>query len=143
MTTPPLRPRWAVPIGLICIGFGLVTVAVGGTTLFRALAAGLPPNVVPFVLGFNFVAGFAYVAAGFGLLRARRWTFALSSAIAGATALVFIAFGAHIASGGEFQMRTVAAMTVRTVFWIAIAIGSYRALLGGRSAEQPVNSAHR
>jgi hypothetical protein len=141
MTTSHLRPRWAFPVGLICIAFGLITIAVGGKTLSEGLAAGLPRNVVPFVLGFNFVAGFAYVAAGFGLMRARRWTFVLSAAIASATALVFIAFGAHIVFGGEFQTKTVAAMTVRTLFWIAIAIGSYRVLLGGRSGAQPVESA--
>jgi hypothetical protein len=32
-------------------------------------------------------------------------------------------------------------MTVRTLFWFAIAIGSYRVLLGGRSAARPVGSA--
>lgn len=143
MTTPHRRPRWAIPVGLICIGFGLITVAVGGKTLLQGLATGLPGNVVPFVLGFNFFAGFAYVVAGIGLLLARRWTFALSAAIASATTLVFIAFGAHIAFGGDFQMKTVAAMTLRTLFWIAIAIISYRVLLGGRPAERSVDSASR
>jgi hypothetical protein len=136
MTASRVRPRWALPAGSACIGFGLVTVAVGGRTLFHPLAAGLQRGIVPLIRVFNFVAGFAYVAAGIGLLRARRWAFSLSVVIAAATLLLFIALGAHIAFGGDFQMRTVAAMTLRTVFWIGIATGLYRAFVRGPAVER-------
>jgi hypothetical protein len=36
--------------------------------------------------------------------------------IVATTALVFTALGIHIATGGAFEVRTVAAMTLRTVF---------------------------
>jgi len=36
----------------------------------KTAAAG---NYVPFVLRFNFVAGFAYVIAGIGMLKQRQW----------------------------------------------------------------------
>lgn len=62
------RPRWAAILALVATVFGIVTIIVGGKTLFGAAnertAAG---NIVPFVLWFNFIAGFAYVIAGFGL----------------------------------------------------------------------------
>ena len=65
MVDPMLaRPRWAIAAALIAIAFGIVTVIVGGKTLFGGAevraAAG---NIAPFVLWFNFIAGFAYVTS--------------------------------------------------------------------------------
>jgi len=124
-----LRPRWAIAAALIAVVFGIVTIIVGGKTLFggaeERAAAG---NIVPFVLWFNFVAGFAYVIAGFGLFLWKRWTAQLSAAIAVATIVVFIAFGVHIFLGGAFEDRTVGAMIIRSAVWIAIAASACRAL---------------
>jgi hypothetical protein len=127
-TTAP-RPRWALVMALIAILFGIVTVIVGGKTLFgdaqERAAAG---HYVPFVLWFNFIAGFAYAIAGIGLLLWRRWAAQLSAAIAVATVLVFAALGAHILFGGAFEMRTVGAMIIRSVVWLVIATAACRAL---------------
>jgi len=108
-------------VALVAAAFGVLTVHAGGSVLFGdgAAAAG---NYVPYVLWFNFVAGFAYVAAAIGLWRATRWGSWLAIVIAATTASVFILFGIHIASGAAFEMRTVWAMTLRTVFWIATAV---------------------
>ena len=124
-----LRPRWAIAAALIAVVFGIVTINVGGKTLFggaeERAAAG---NIVPFVLWFNFVAGFAYVIAGFGLFLWRRWAAQLSAAIAVATIVVFIAFGVHILLGSAFENRTIGAMIIRSSIWIAIAASACRAL---------------
>jgi hypothetical protein len=118
----PLRPRWAIVAALIAVTFGIVTIIVGGKTLFggaeERAAAG---NIVPFILWFNFVAGFAYIIAGFGLFLWKRWAAQLSGAIAVATIAVFIAFGIHIFLGGAFEARTVGAMIIRSAVWIVIA----------------------
>jgi hypothetical protein len=125
----PLRPRWAIAAALIAVAFGIVTIIVGGKTLFggaeERLAAG---NIVPFVLWFNFVASFAYVIAGFGLFLWKRWAAQLSAAIAVATIVVFIALGTHIFLGGLFEVRTVGAMIIRSAVWIVIAASACRAL---------------
>ena len=121
-------PRWVAILALVAIVFGIVTVIVGGKTLFGGtevrIAAG---NIVPFVLWFNFVAGFFYVIAGVGLFLWKRWAAQLSAAIAAATITVFIAFGLHISLGGAFEPRTVGAMIIRSVVWIVIAIPACRA----------------
>jgi len=118
----PPRPRWLLAAGLLAGVFGVATVISGGRVLFgpdsARAAAG---HVVPFVLWFNFLAGFAYLAAAVGLLRDRRWGGWLALAIAAATAVVFAAFGLHVLRGGGYAPRTVAAMTLRTCFWAAIA----------------------
>lgn len=109
-------------IALAAAAFGLLTIWAGGNTLFGGAAARQSAGAyVPFVLWFNFLAGFAYVAAAVGLWRQQRWAVALAMAIAATTLLVFAAFGVHVLRGGAFEPRTVAAMTLRSVVWLAIA----------------------
>jgi len=121
------RPVWATVAALVAMLFGVLTVFSGGRVLFgpeeARVAAG---NYVPFVLWFNFLAGFAYVAAGAGLWLWRRWAAWLALGIAAATALVFAAFGVHVAMGGAFELRTVAAMALRTLLWAGIAVAAQR-----------------
>jgi hypothetical protein len=109
--------------------FGLLTVLSGGRALFGGEAARTAVgNAVEFVLWFNFVAGFAYVLAGIGLFLWRRWAAQLSAIIGISTLVVFIAFGWHVATGGAFEVRTVGAMTLRSGFWLGIAVSACQAL---------------
>ncbi len=88
---------------------------------------------MPFVLWFNFIAGFAYVAAGMALWRRLGWAAWLALCIGLATALVFAAFGIHVLTGGAFEVRTVAAMALRTAVWLGIATLALR-MRPGRAA---------
>jgi hypothetical protein len=122
-------PRWAKPVALFALVFGLLTLKAGGGVLFLEgprLAAG---DYVPFVVWFNFLAGFAYIAAAIGLWRWEQWAAQLAAAVAILTLLVFAAFGLHVLAGGAFEMRTVGAMTLRSGVWTAIAVASCRALV--------------
>jgi hypothetical protein len=74
------------------------------------------------VLWFNFLAGFFYVIAGIGLLIRRLWAAWLAAIIALATVFVFVAFGMHVLQDGAYEIRTVGAMTLRSVFWVITAI---------------------
>ena len=82
-------------------------------------------NYIPFVLWFNFVAGFVYITAGIGLWPQRSWAALLAMLIAIFTLLVFIALGVHIYSGGAYEMRTIGAMSMRSVIWTGIALITY------------------
>ena len=122
------RPRMALVAAIVAVLFGLLTLKSGGSVLFidgpaRAEAGAY----VPFVLWFNFLAGFAYILAGVGLFLWRGWAAKLSLAIAVATVLVFVAFGFHILVGGDFEVRTVGAMSLRSVVWLFIAFFSRKA----------------
>jgi len=114
---PKLALRLAAGVAVL---FGAATVVSGGNVLFGSGAAAAG-NYVPFVVWFNFVAGFFYIAAGIGLWRRRRWAAWLALALAVLTGLALAAFGWHVATGGAFEVRTVAAMTLRTLVWTAIA----------------------
>jgi len=124
------RPWWFGAVSVFAALFGLLTLKEGGSVLFidgeARRAAG---DFVPFVLWFNFVAGFAYVVAGAGLWRRRRWAAWLAVAIVATTALTFAVFGAHVYVGGAYEQRTVIAMSLRTLVWAAIAAIAWQRLL--------------
>ena len=122
MTDQSVRPRWAITVAVLVGVFGAMSVKSGGEVLFvdgaGREAAG---NYVPFVVWFNFLAGFAYIAGAVGLALWRSWITPLAFAIAILTIAVFIAFGVHILMGGAYEMRTVGAMSLRSLVWLGIA----------------------
>jgi len=129
MTTYRKRGIWVWMISLIAVGFGLLTIKSGGAILFGNDAArDAAGNYVPFVLWFNYLAGFAYVITGAGIWTRARWAVLLAISIAAATALIFVAFGAHVYSGGLFEQRTVIAMSLRTFLWTVIAVVAWRGM---------------
>lgn len=121
MTDTPTKNTVSAPVALFAIVFGFLTILSGGLVLFGGNeirdAAG---NIVLFVLWFNFFAGFAYVAAGFGLLRNRPWAVWLSIAILACSATVLASLVFHIAIGGAYELRTPMAMLFRTAVWALI-----------------------
>lgn len=76
--------------GAAAITFGVLTAASGGATLRGVIDMGA---VVPFVLWFNFLAGFAYVACGVLLWRGNCAAFPLALLILAGTLAMFAAFG--------------------------------------------------
>lgn len=120
------RPLWLWLVVIIAVGFGVLTIKSGGAVLFTDgeahQAAG---DYVGFVLWFNFYAGFAYIMAGLGLWLRKNWATTLAIAIAVTTLLVFAAFGIHVLMGGNYEVRTVVAMSLRSVIWIVIASRAY------------------
>ena len=124
------RPAWVWISAIIAVIFGVMTIKSGGSVLFingeARLAAG---NYVDFVLWFNFLAGFFYVLTGIGIWLEKAWAPKAAVTIAALTLLVFAAFGIHILNGGEYEQRTVIAMSVRTLLWAAIAATCWRQLL--------------
>jgi hypothetical protein len=120
-----IKPLTAAAV--VGIVFGFVTVMSGGFALFGGPeASAAVGNAVPFVLWFNFLAGFAYIIAGAGLVLGKGWATWLSAIIALATIAIFAAFGLHIADGGAFEMRTVGAMSLRVMVWSIITLMAWR-----------------
>lgn len=116
------RPLAVTGLAIFAVLFGALTLLSGGSTLFvDGAARAASGNYVGFVLWFNFFAGFAYILAGIRLLQWRAQATGLPMVIAGATLLVFAAFGVHILLGGPFEQRTVGAMVLRSAVWLVIA----------------------
>ena len=119
---------WVITI--IAFMFGLLTIKSGGSVIFidgaDRQAAG---NYVPFVVWFNFLAGFVYIVAGAGLWLKKQWAAKLSVLIVVATLIVYAIFGLYILGGGLYEMRTVIAMSLRSIVWAFIAIFAYRKIV--------------
>ena len=119
---------WA--FSLLAFVFGLLTLKSGGSVLFfdgeARQAAG---NYVPFVLWFNFLAGFVYLVTAISLWLMRPWAAWLSLLLAGSTLVIFAALGLYILNGGVYETRTIAAMALRSAVWIAIAAFTWRRFL--------------
>ncbi|MEZ4446219.1 MAG: hypothetical protein R3B72_44490 [Polyangiaceae bacterium] len=125
---------------MLAIAFGVATLVEGGHVLFGGpVARAAAGDVVPFVLMFNFGAGFAYVLGGLASLFRHRWAVWMARAVALSTLLVFAAFGIHVLTGGSYEQRTLWAMALRSGFWVAQALMLPRLLRGQRSAN-PRNS---
>ena len=124
-------------MSVVAILFGLLTIKSGGMVLFTEgeahQAAG---NYVPFVLWFNFIAGFAYISAGIGLWLQRSWAGLLAKFIAIFTVLVFIALGLHIFLDGAYEARTIGAMSLRSTIWVVIAVVTY--IIARKHAEKAI-----
>lgn len=116
-------PRWTRPLALVVAAFGALTLLSGGLALFGPKAAqDAAGNAVPFVLVFNFAAGFAYLIGALALWLNHPAARTIAWLIALATLAVFAAFLWTVMGGTPYETRTVGAMTLRTGFWLAIAI---------------------
>jgi len=119
-----LFPKSLAIFGLI---FGVITLFSGGNVLFgpetAQLAAG---NFVPFVVWFNFIAGFVYILTAIFMLRRKMIAFPLALIIVLATTIATIAFAQFVSLGGSFEMRTVGALAFRTGFWAVVAYILYK-----------------
>ncbi|MFH2130502.1 MAG: hypothetical protein ABIK68_09035 [bacterium] len=112
---------------VIAVIFGGMTVVSGSAVLFTGdtirKSAG---NYVTFVVWFNLISGFAYIAAGIGLWAGKKWSATLSIIITLGIAGVLLAFGVHVLQGGLFEPRTVYALTFRLLLWLIISVLSFR-----------------
>lgn len=121
-------PRWITPVAAIAAIFGLATIASGGLALFGASGArAAAGDAVPFVLWFNFLAGFAYVAGAAAIYARSPVATPVAWVIGLATLAVYGVFAVAVLRGTPFEMRTVGAMALRAGFWIAVAVALTRA----------------
>ena len=132
MTTAAISQRsigiWV--FSLLAGVFGLLTIKSGGSVLFfddeARQAAG---HYVPFVLWFNFFAGFVYVVTAIAIWLIRPWAAWLSLLLAATTLVIFAVLGLYILNGGEYELRTVAAMALRSGVWVTIAAFTWHRFL--------------
>lgn len=121
MTASKPVTRWRKLIATLAFLFGLVTLFKSAGVLFGPQAArDAVGDFVPFVVSFNFIAGFFYVAASIGIWRRLGWAFGLGLTILVGTILTATAFGIHVFNGGCYEMQTVGALGIRACFWFVV-----------------------
>ena len=119
------RPVVISVMAVIAALFGALTLFSGGRNLFDPAVIATAGNTISFVLWFNFLAGFAYIFAGYLLWRWKICGVRLSAVIAVATLLVFGAMGVYVTRfDGLYNMKTVGAMVLRSGVWLVIAVAA-------------------
>ncbi len=115
---------------LLAFIFGLMTIKSGGAVLFfdgeARQAAG---HYIPFIVWFNFIAGFIYIITAIFLWLKKPVATSLALFITITTLSVFTLFGLHIIDGGEYEMRTIIAMSLRSAIWVIISVYSWQYFL--------------
>lgn len=115
------RSLWTRSAAILAMIFGVVTIVSAGSVLFGGEAVQAQAgDVIPLVVWFNFMAGFAYVLVGVGIWRQRTWAFSISLAIAVATLAIAGIFAGMVMAGTAFEMRTVGALILRFSVWAGI-----------------------
>ncbi len=123
MTQKNERPMMITVLAVIAVAFGALTLFSGGQNLFDTAVIAEAGSTIGFVLWFNFLAGFAYIAAGVLLWKWKICGVRLSAVIAGATLLVFLAMGIYVIQfDGLYNAKTVGAMVLRSSVWLLIAV---------------------
>lgn len=118
-----MTPKTRKTLGAVAIAFGALTVVAGFSVLFGGPTVGaMAGRVVTGILWFNALSGVVYIGAGLCIWRNGPYGRMLALGLALAIGLAFAALGLHIAQGGAYEMRTIAAMTFRFVFWASLAL---------------------
>ena len=113
-------------LAIVVAFFGGMTITSAGAVLSTNTGATLAGDAVPFVVWFNFLAGFFYIAAALGVWRGAYWGVFLPAGLFLAYLIMDGFLFQHILSGGAYESRTVYAMAFRTVLWLFITVTTYR-----------------
>lgn len=110
-------------LGLAALVFGAATLVSGGKMVFGSpevwASAGV---VITWILYFNFAAGFIYILTGLFALLGRAETKMMAAGLAVANTVMLLLLLGFIATGGAFETRTLAAMILRSGFWVGLAL---------------------
>ncbi|MBE2273616.1 MAG: hypothetical protein IAE62_05030 [Flavobacteriales bacterium] len=107
--------------------FGLVTVFMSSSVLFDWFGIREKEgNYVPFVVIANFICGFLYLIAAFGIFKDKKWSPYLLILAFIILIITFIALYFHISSGGIYETKTVKALAFRTVLTLIFTITNFK-----------------
>ena len=107
--------------------FGLVTVFMSSSVLFDWFGIREKEgNYVPFVVIANFICGFLYLTAAFGIFKDKKWPPYLLTLAFIILVITFIALYFHISSGGIYETKTVKALSFRTVLTLIFTITNFK-----------------
>lgn len=97
--------------------FGVATIFSGAQNLFNENVIRTQGNIIPVVLWFNFIAGFVYLIIAFGTIFGKRIILRITSALSALNIVVLFYLLIHISNNQAYEIKTLIAMSFRTVFW--------------------------
>lgn len=107
--------------------FALITVFMSGSVIFDLFGIREKEgNYVLFIVIANFISGFIYLIAAYGLFFGRTWTTRLLVFATSILTISFVGLIWHISSGGIYEQQTLKAMLFRIAITALFAGLSWR-----------------
>lgn len=107
--------------------FALITVFMSGSVVFDLFGIREKEgNYVLFIVITNFICGFIYLVAAYGMFFGRTWTTRLLVFATSILTISFVGLIWHISSGGIYEQQTVKAMLFRIAITAVFAGLSWR-----------------
>ena len=107
--------------------FALITVFMSGSVIFDLFGIREKEgNYVLFIVITNFICGFIYLVAAYGMFFGRTWTTRLLVFATSILTISFVGLIWHISSGGIYEQQTVKAMLFRIAITAVFAGLSWR-----------------
>ena len=111
---------------LIIGAFGALTVFMSGSVIFDLFGIRAKEgNFVSFIVWTNHFAGWAYLAAAYGFVTQKKWTFKLLFIFLAVLLVAFVSLKMYIGAGGIYEERTVKAMMFRMTVTAVMAAIAY------------------
>ena len=108
-------------VAVIIAFFGLLTIFAGaGVILDMFGMRAKEGNYVLFVVWANFITGFLYLAAAYGLWKQKEWTTTVLAIAVAILIFAFLGLLIWITNGGIYEKKTIVAMTFRTLLTIGV-----------------------
>lgn len=113
-------------IAIVLIAFASATLFMSSSVIFDWFGIREKEgDYVPFIVWTNFIAGFLYLAAAYGLLKAEKWAFWILIGTTLFLAIALVVLALYINSGGAFELKNVGAMGFRIVLTIAFSVFAF------------------
>lgn len=116
-------------LAVLLSAFALLTLFLSGSIIFNLFGIRAKEgNYVLLVVWANFICSLLYLAAAYGLIKSKRWTYKI---LIVAVAILFIAFAGlliHINHGGLYETKTIGAIVFRISVTLAFTFFCYRRL---------------
>lgn len=114
--------------------FALTTIFMSGSVIFDLFnIREKEGHYVLFIVITNFLCGFLYMVAVYGMFFRRIWTTRLLVLVTSILVISFLGLGWHILNGGIYEQQTVRAMLFRISLTVVFAVLSWR-LISSKSS---------
>lgn len=113
-------------ISYFAIIFGIMTIFSGGQNLFNSEVIKTQGNVIPEILWFNFSAGFVYLLIATLVLMQKKIALRITATLSALNFVALLHLINHVSQNGAYEVKTIFAMSFRTIFWFAFLIALSR-----------------
>jgi hypothetical protein len=109
-----MKKTYARILAVLLSAFALLTLFLSGSVIFDLFdIRAKEGNYVLLVVWANFICSLLYLAAAYGLVKLKRWSYKILIVAVAVLFIAFIGLLIHISRGGLYETKTIGAMVFR------------------------------